>query len=196
MAELCIPVEEMTEWGYPDLNDPEIQSKTPRSTRESAVGERRDCDRCKVEFMVVKDNAPTHCIYHHGRVAPQGIGASRQWLFGCCGKGRNEPGCEEGVHVVSDKDDDKKLAEVHAFMTTEDVVSNKKSDTVADVVAMDCEMICESSVYKLTRLTYPRHECWVVVGASVYGWRGRQTSSGYLCPPDRAGSVSGCKSAV
>lgn len=132
----------MVKWGYPDPSDPEIQSPTPRASGKTAEGERRLCDRCKVEFVVSAD-APRDCMYHHGRTAPERVDGRRMWIYSCCKAERGSAGCEEGVHVISDRDNDKKLAEVVAYMKTEDVVKDKDRDAVVDIVALDCEMVCE-----------------------------------------------------
>lgn len=135
-------VEEMVEWGYPDPRDTSLAAPIPEGTDITAEGQSRLCDRCKIEFVVSTHQEFGVCHFHHGRISPERVDGKRVWIYSCCKKERGSAGCQEGVHVFSNKDDDSKLAAVVPFKTTEAVTEGRPGDTVLDVVALDCEMIC------------------------------------------------------
>lgn len=136
----CLPKAEFAEWGYPDPDDAKLVN--PPLVEPSAEGTEKNCDRCKVAFIVSAEKLAERfgeCRYHHGRTAPERVEGKRKWIYTCCRKERGEAGCEEGIHVFRDGDDDAKLASRVPFVRT-DLLGGKGA---LQVVGMDCEMICE-----------------------------------------------------
>jgi RNA exonuclease 1 len=81
---------------------------------------------------------------------PEQVEGRRKWLFTCCLKERGDEGCTDGLHVFREKDDDNALAKRAAYKTVKQVCEDElKEGGLAggvgwlEVVAMDCEMICE-----------------------------------------------------
>ncbi|TXT04930.1 hypothetical protein VHUM_04013 [Vanrija humicola] len=139
--------ESLALWGYPDSTDDALQH--PSAHHINAEGELHVCGRCKTEFIVSTDQKLGDCRYHYGKLAPERAEGRRVWIYSCCRKERGSAGCEDGVHVFSYKEDDRKLAETEPFKTTESVreaLANTKGLDLpkpVDVVGMDCEMICK-----------------------------------------------------
>ena len=144
----CMSIQDMIDWGYPD---PSNDALTQGGGEEpDAQGTTQTCSRCKVQFIVSTENLDTRlgeCRYHYGRMAPERVEGRRQWIYSCCGKERGEAGCEDGVHVFTDGDRDEALARRRGFRTVRQVVGEGEGEgegrAWSDVVAMDCEMICE-----------------------------------------------------
>lgn len=145
----CLPLDEFEAWRYPNPNDPALLSGGDDAP--DGEGERHPCSRCKLEFVVSSKQLKERfgeCRFHHGRIAPERIDGRRKWIYTCCRKERGEPGCEDGIHVFSEKEDDAALARRVGFKTVKQVVDGagveaKGLAAFAEVVAMDCEMICE-----------------------------------------------------
>lgn len=161
----CMKKEDFEKWGYPD---PSGEGLTGRGveTKPDGEGETHDCDRCKVSFIVSSKNLERRfgeCRYHYGRTAPERVEGRRKWIYSCCGKERGEQGCEEGIHVFKDGEDDKELAKRVAYKTVRMCLEEAKAsgkNVVGEgygVVAMDCEMICESTTFQSVACltTYP-----------------------------------------
>lgn len=133
----------LREWGYPDMDDSALQSPQEKDPPDAM----RTCDRCKVDFVVTSSNETGPCTYHFGRLAPEVREGRRTWLYSCCARERGTPGCEEGIHVFSFRDDDRKLAAYAPYKTSWQVCKSKEEPSAhIEVVGMDCEMICESSL--------------------------------------------------
>ncbi|WOO85734.1 Exonuclease GOR [Vanrija pseudolonga] len=147
--------ESLALWGYPDSTDNELQH--PSTHQVNAEGELHLCGRCKTEFIVSTSQELGDCRYHYGKLAPERAEGRRVWVYSCCRKERGSEGCEDGVHVFSYKEDDKKLAEVEAFKTTrvvrEELAKTRELPKPVDVVGMDCEMIYTTSGSSLARVT-------------------------------------------
>lgn len=147
----CMKKEDFERWGYPDPSGEGLTGKGVE-TKPDGEGERHNCDRCKVSFIVSSKNLEGRfgeCRYHYGRTAPERVEGRRKWIYSCCGKERGEQGCEEGLHVFKDGEDDKQLAKRVAYKTVKMCLEEAKAsgrNVVGEgygVVAMDCEMICE-----------------------------------------------------
>lgn len=141
----CLPVEEFSTWGYPDPLNTDLV--VGGGEEPSAEGTTQICSRCKVSFTVSLENLDERqdeCKFHYGRTAPERIEGRRKWIYSCCGRERGEAGCQVGVHVFSDGDDDEKLKRRVGYRTVKQIVEGMKGPKGwVDVVAMDCEMICE-----------------------------------------------------
>ena len=162
----CLPVEQFTDWRYPDPTDTNLV--VGGGEEPDAEGTVQICNRCKVQFTVAVHNLQDRleeCKYHYGRTAPERIEGRRKWIYSCCGKERGESGCQVGVHVFSDGDEDEKLKTRVGYRSVKQVVEHMSGPKGwVDVVAMDCEMICELE-HRHRRLM-KRYHCWVDVGES------------------------------
>ncbi|EIW72717.1 hypothetical protein TREMEDRAFT_24631 [Tremella mesenterica DSM 1558] len=156
----CLSHEEMIKWNYPNSTDMSLTSD--ENLEPSAEGTEKICDRCKMSFVVDGKNLKERfgeCKYHHGRTAPQRVEGRRKWIYSCCGRERGEAGCEEGLHVFSEKEDDGKLAKRVPFKTVKQVLESmpRKGEVETqgwvDVVGMDCEMISTTAGISLARVT-------------------------------------------
>ena len=147
-----LPLDDFALWAYPDPRDETLTSGG--GEEPDAEGTRQTCSRCKNPFVVSSKNLKTRfgeCHYHYGRIGPERIEGKRKWIYSCCKRERGEVGCEEGIHVFSDKEDDKALARRVGFKTVEQVIAETDAKpqvknvprAALTVVAMDCEMICE-----------------------------------------------------
>ncbi|ODO12042.1 hypothetical protein I350_00826 [Cryptococcus amylolentus CBS 6273] len=152
--------EDFAKWGYPLPDDPELVGEGTGS-KPSGEGETHNCDRCKISFAVSSQNLAARfgeCRYHYGRTAPERVEGRRKWIYSCCGKERGEAGCEDGVHVFKEEDD-QALARREGFKSVRTCAEESKRDgksIVGDgfgVVAMDCEMINTTAGLSLGRVT-------------------------------------------
>lgn len=137
----CHDTATLVEWGYPDFANPRLLSPPNPSSR---ITETQVCERCKAEFSPDANYEQGDCVYHHGRPRPERREGRRVWLYTCCGKERGSPGCEDGVHVFSFKEDDLKLAAQQPYRTTRQIFGSTPTTQAIDIVGMDCEMICRS----------------------------------------------------
>lgn len=146
----CLSHETMVQWGYPDSTITELV--VPSTTCVSSEGFAQTCYRCKIDFVVSTSQDMGDCIFHHGRTVPERIEGKRVWIYSCCRKERGAAGCEEGVHVFTDNDDDVKLAQRVPYKTTAQIIEEKglKGTKHVDVVGIDCEMISEANLFRLT----------------------------------------------
>lgn len=145
VEQYCLAPNEFREWAYPDPLDPELCLNG--GEEPDAEGTLQDCSRCKVPFTVSSKDLEQRvgeCKFHYGRTAPERVEGRRKWIYSCCKRERGEAGCQDGVHVFSEKEDDAKLKRRAGFRTVKQVVEgNEAPKGWVDVVAMDCEMICE-----------------------------------------------------
>ncbi|KIS01699.1 RNA exonuclease 1 [Cryptococcus deuterogattii 2001/935-1] len=157
----CMKKEDFEKWGYPDPSG-EGLTGTGVETKPDGEGETHNCDRCKMSFIVSSKNLEERfgeCRYHYGRTAPERVEGRRKWIYSCCGKERGEQGCEEGIHVFKDGEDDKELAKRVAYKTVRMCLEDAKAsgkNVVGEgygVVAMDCEMIFTTAGLSLGRVT-------------------------------------------
>lgn len=138
-----LPVSDFEKWRYPLPDDEELVS--PKEMQPDLEGTAQTCNRCKKEFKVSSANLDARfgeCHFHHGRLAPERIEGKRKWIYSCCRRERGEAGCEEGVHVFSDGDDDRALAKRVSYVRIGQAGAGG-TDTGSVVLAMDCEMICQ-----------------------------------------------------
>lgn len=136
-----LPTGDFDKWRYPDFNDDDLVH--PPNMQPDLEGATRTCSRCRKEFVVSSANLQDRvgeCHFHHGRLAPDRIEGRRKWIYSCCRRERGEAGCEEGVHVFSDGDEDKVLAERVAYVKVGTEAGGTGTGSV--VLGMDCEMIC------------------------------------------------------
>ncbi|KLT45408.1 ribonuclease H-like protein [Cutaneotrichosporon oleaginosum] len=149
---LCHDIETLVQWGYPDYNNEELLAPP---VIISSITERQVCDRCKKDFDPNVEYELGDCTFHYGRPRPERREGRRVWLYSCCGKERGAPGCEDGIHVFSFKEDDAKLAALEPYRTTQQVHS--QNDILAsgafEIVGMDCEMIYTTGGSSLARVT-------------------------------------------
>jgi RNA exonuclease 1 len=158
IAKYCLPLSDFKLWGYPDISNRELVEGGGES--KDGQGEERVCSRCKVPFTVSGEDLEGRfgeCRYHPLRTAPQRVEGKRKWIFGCCGKERGEGGCEDGVHVFSEGDDDLALKKRVGFRSVAQISAELKEKGVAvgwvDVVGLDCEMISKFDFsYDYTRV--------------------------------------------
>ncbi|WVQ71267.1 hypothetical protein IAR50_000793 [Cryptococcus sp. DSM 104548] len=152
--------EDFAKWRYPLPDDPDLVGEGTGS-KPDGEGETHNCDRCKISFTVSSQNLVARfgeCRFHYGRTAPERVEGRRKWIYSCCGKERGEAGCEEGVHVFKEEDDNA-LARREGFKSVRTCVEESKRDgksVVGDgfgVVAMDCEMINTTAGLSLGRVT-------------------------------------------
>lgn len=169
----CVSQETLVEWGYPDPNVAALQS--PATPRPSSEGTTTTCLRCKIDFVVLTTQTVGDCMFHHGKTAPERVDGRRMWIYSCCKKERGSAGCEEGVHVFSDRDDDIKLAERAPYKTTSQVIKDKplsQERKFVDVVGIDCEMISEyADSYvggEMDADRAHRYYCWLVPGSCFH----------------------------
>ena len=140
----CLPLSDFPTWRYPDPTDASLI--VGGGEDPSAEGTTQTCSRCKNPFVVSSDNLEGRfgeCKFHYGRTAPERIEGRRKWIYSCCGRERGEAGCEEGVHVFTDEEEDKALARRIGFRKVKQCREGLPKDGM-DVVGMDCEMICLS----------------------------------------------------
>ena len=153
-----MPLGEYADWGYPDYTDDALV--TPPEVVPDATGTEQTCDRCHGLFVVspvpVSDEAKAEkmgqCTYHFGKLQPQIVEGRKKWLYSCCTKERGESGCQGGLHVFRHKDDDPALARREPYKRVKEVCKEveqiegkaKGSSSWLEIVAIDCEMICES----------------------------------------------------
>ncbi|OCF31871.1 RNA exonuclease 1 [Kwoniella heveanensis CBS 569] len=152
----CLPLDQFKTWRYPDPRDealfgPEVGSEP------DAEGTEQTCSRCKVAFVVSSKGLEERfgeCKYHYGRTAPERVEGRRKWIYSCCGRERGDQGCEEGIHVFSDGEDDRVLAKRVGFKTVRQCVGEGGGHGAGnEVVAMDCEMIFTTAGVSLGRVT-------------------------------------------
>jgi RNA exonuclease 1 len=105
-----------------------------------------------VDFVVSSANLKERmgeCVYHFGRLLPEKRDGKKMWLYSCCQKERGAVGCYKGVHIFNEREDDVKLASRVGFKLVKDQVEENRAsgrvEAFAEVVGMDCEMICESA---------------------------------------------------
>ncbi|WRT65966.1 uncharacterized protein IL334_002917 [Kwoniella shivajii] len=153
----CLPLADFDIWRYPNPNDENLFNPELTGTEPNAEGTENMCSRCKVPFIVSsKDLEKRHgeCRFHYGRPVPERIEGRRKWIYTCCGRERGEAGCEDGIHVFTDGDDDVKLAKRVAYKTVNQVVGDEGGlGKWNEVVAMDCEMIFTTAGVSLGRVT-------------------------------------------
>ncbi|WVQ85724.1 hypothetical protein IAT38_007890 [Cryptococcus sp. DSM 104549] len=162
LEKYLLKLEDFGTWRYPDPRDERLWGPEAGSA-PNGEGENHTCERCKVPFVVSGKNLEERfgeCRYHYGRTAPERVEGRRKWIYSCCGKERGEAGCEDGVHVFSDGEDDVALARRVGFMTVRQCVEQAKGKGKgvevgegAEVVAMDCEMINTTGGLSLGRVT-------------------------------------------
>jgi len=154
----CLPLQDFETWRYPDPTD--LRLWTDVDSEVNCEGMEKVCSRCKVPFTVSSINLQAkfgECRFHHGRTAPERVEGKRKWIYSCCKRERGETGCEEGVHVFTDAEDDQVLAKRKGFMTVSQVVEQRESKEGDElsafqvVVGLDCEMICESTFRGIRR---------------------------------------------
>ncbi|ORY24702.1 exonuclease [Naematelia encephala] len=155
----CLPLDQFSLWRYPDPNDPALlQSK---GEIPSAEGETHTCSRCAMGFIVSAEKLQERlgeCKFHHGRVAPERVEGKRKWIYSCCKKERGEVGCEDGVHVFSEKEDDVALGRRVAWKSSKALAEDRAiggdvAKMSVDVLGMDCEMINTTAGLSLARVT-------------------------------------------
>lgn len=147
VKDYCLPLDQFVEWRYPDPTDGELI--TGGGENPSAEGTSQECSRCRTIFVVTpaKDADPHGCKFHYGKTAPERIEGRRKWIYSCCGRERGEMGCQDGLHVFTEREDDNKLKSRVGFRTVNQVLEGVKGPRGwVDVVAMDCEMICKPSI--------------------------------------------------
>jgi RNA exonuclease 1 len=137
-------------WRYPDPAD---ISLLHGDQKPDAAGTSQKCDRCQADFLVTTSafsERKGECVYHYGKLLPDKIEGKRTWAYTCCRKDRASAGCHKGVHVFNEREDDEKLASRVSFRTvraeTEENRRLGRAEAFADVVGMDCEMICEDEL--------------------------------------------------
>jgi RNA exonuclease 1 len=140
-----LPVDEFEKWRYPNPSNDSLVN--PPISEPDAEGTEQKCSRCKIDFTVsskhLKERAKEgECHFHHGRLAPERIEGIRKWIYSCCKRERGEEGCEIGVHVFNHGDDDELLAKRVSYVRVGRGVDEKNKGG-AEVLGMDCEMICE-----------------------------------------------------
>lgn len=144
-----LPLDEFEAWRYPDPKDPALLSGGGEVP--DGEGERHACGRCKLEFVVSSKDLKERfgeCRYHYGRIVPERIDGRRKWIYTCCRRERGEAACEDGVHVFHEREDDAALAKRAGFKTVKQVVEELGVEkrglaAYAEVVGVDCEMICK-----------------------------------------------------
>lgn len=136
-------------WRYPDPTGNSLD-RSEAGCEPNLEGHVQTCSRCKLDYTVTADVSDRfgECLFHHGRLAPERVEGQRKWLFSCCGKERGREGCEEGVHVFSESDDDVLLNRREGYLTVAEVAEQLKAKGKGsagwlDVVGIDCEMIRE-----------------------------------------------------
>ena len=172
MAPYLLSLNQFELWSY---SDPRNAVQMEGGDEPDCEGTDQTCSRCKKPFVVSSKDLEKRvgeCVFHHGKIQPERIEGRRKWIYTCCRRERGEAGCEEGVHVFTDGDDDAKLAKRKAFKSVKQVWGEKQStkdktkpgsangangavigraggqaSKVCEVVAMDCEMICEFIQY-------------------------------------------------
>ncbi|WWD18207.1 hypothetical protein CI109_102657 [Kwoniella shandongensis] len=155
----CLPLPDFEKWRYPDPRDGSLTSPDRTGNEPDAEGTTQTCNRCKIPFVVSSKNLDGRfgeCHYHYGKTAPERVEGRRKWIYSCCGRERGEQGCEEGIHVFSDGDEDKALAKRVGFKTVKQCVEEAKGLEVGEgveVVGMDCEMIYTTAGSSLGRVT-------------------------------------------
>ncbi len=201
-----LPLDEYAQWGYM-LKVPEA----PGGTEPEAVGQTKTCDRCRVDFTVsnavdyatmAEQREKGECIFHWGRPMPIRQDGRKLWVYSCCREPRGSEGCTDGLHVFKDGDargldatlEDKERGDLALhqrveFKEIEDIVQEAAlpmERKTQDVVAMDCEMICQSTVISTgtcALIDRPnRHDCWAVAGAGDGSGRRRPQDLGRICP--------------
>ncbi|ORX34146.1 hypothetical protein BD324DRAFT_664472 [Kockovaella imperatae] len=160
VAQYLLPLDQFKIWAYPD---PRNQDLLNGGDEPDCQGIHQTCSRCKKPFVVSSkylQSRSGECQFHYGKIQPERIEGKRKWIYTCCRRERGEAGCEEGIHVFTDGDDDAKLAKRKAFKTVQQVWEERgqagteaKSKKVADVVGMDCEMIYTTGGSSLARVT-------------------------------------------
>lgn len=163
-----LPLSDFSTWRYPDPTDSSLTSGGGEDP--SAEGTKQTCSRCKVPFIVSSvhlEGRFGECRHHYGRIAPERIEGRRKWIYSCCRRERGEAGCEEGVHVFTDGEEDGALARRVGFRTVQQVRGGEAKDGV-DVVGVDCEMICQSPAfhYPSSKPIRTRHDGGIVFGES------------------------------
>jgi RNA exonuclease 1 len=156
-----LPQDDFVKWGYM-TSVPSL----PGGTEPAALGQVKQCDRCRVEFtvsdtmdytMMAAQRERGECVYHWGRPMPIRRDGQKVWVYSCCREPRGSEGCSDGLHVFKDGDGrgldataediakgDEQLHKRVEFMTVEEVVQKAAPDhAYQNVVAMDCEMICK-----------------------------------------------------
>ncbi|BEI85511.1 hypothetical protein CcaverHIS002_0509120 [Cutaneotrichosporon cavernicola] len=146
----CHDTSTLIQWGYPDYDNVELSSPP---VVLSEITERQACDRCKKDFDPNVTYELGVCVYHYGRPRPERKDGRRVWLYTCCGKERGGPGCEDGIHVFSFREDDSKLAALEPYQTTQQIHERHAipAKRAMEIVGMDCEMISSGS--SLARVT-------------------------------------------
>lgn len=139
----CHATSTLVQWGYPDYDNLELLAPP---VVLSEITERQVCDRCKKDFDPKVTYELGDCVYHFGRPRPERREGRRVWLYTCCGKERGAPGCEDGIHVFSFREDDSKLASLEPYQTTRQIHDKHSipATRAMEIVGMDCEMICEN----------------------------------------------------
>lgn len=143
-----LPISDFEKWRYPNPDDDELVH--PAEMQPDLEGTDRTCSRCKKDFVVSSAKLQERmgeCHFHHGRLAPERIEGKRKWIYSCCRRERGEAGCEEGVHVFSDGDEDKALAKRVAYVKVGSQAGG--TDAGSTVLGMDCEMICKSRLFSM-----------------------------------------------
>ncbi|WVQ96989.1 hypothetical protein IAU59_004098 [Kwoniella sp. CBS 9459] len=156
VEQYLLPLDQFETWRYPNPLD-EALFGPEAGSEPDAEGSEQPCSRCKVPFVVSSKDLEKRfgeCRYHYGRTAPQRVEGRRKWIYSCCGRERGEQGCEEGIHVFTDGEDDRALAKRVGFKTVRQCVGVEGGLGVGNgVVAMDCEMIFTTAGVSLGRVT-------------------------------------------
>ncbi|KAL7423563.1 RNA exonuclease 3 [Cryptotrichosporon argae] len=157
VAPYRLALDDFAKWRYPD---PRNAALTDPPVEPNAEGTEQTCERCKVPFVVLSrelDQRLGECTYHYGRPVPERVEGKRKWVYTCCKRERGSAGCEDGVHVFAEKDDDAALARRVAYRTTEAIADELRAKGLpvgdAEVVGMDCEMIYTTAGLSLARVT-------------------------------------------
>ncbi|GMK55225.1 hypothetical protein CspeluHIS016_0202810 [Cutaneotrichosporon spelunceum] len=152
IGSFCHDTSTLIQWGYPDYGNAELIAPP---VLQSEITERQDCDRCKKNFDPNVSYELGSCVYHYGRPRPERKDGRRVWLYTCCGKERGGPGCEDGIHVFSFREDDSKLAALAPYQTTQQLHDQHAipARRAMDIVGMDCEMIYTAEGTSLARVT-------------------------------------------
>ncbi|EIW82112.1 ribonuclease H-like protein [Coniophora puteana RWD-64-598 SS2] len=143
---LLMTSETMKKWGYiTDVPD------GPGSTSPHAEGEVFTCERCSLSYRVESRPSPSECTHHWGRPFTRSVNGERLRIYSCCSRTAEEGGCSVGSHVFYESKPEE-LHIRHAFSCTRSGESSSEGK-VADVVALDCEMIYTTGGMRVARVS-------------------------------------------
>jgi len=138
-------LDDFKDWVYPDPTDTSLV--VGGGEEPDGEGTTQDCSRCKVQFTVSSKDLEERigeCKFHYGRIAPERVDGRRLWIYSCCKRERGEAGCEDGVHVFNEKENDEKLKKRVGYKCVKQIAETMRGPKGwVDVVAMDCEMVRE-----------------------------------------------------